>query len=93
MPQRSASAKLRPAAEQPLTIYLDWGRYDLRSPLEGVDQVASGRSFAEALREKGHSFVGGEVNAGTGWASWRTRTDRLLEALFPAKSKRGQVLN
>ncbi len=77
-------ALLRPAAEQPLTVYLDWGRYDLRSPLEGWDLVAGGRSLAEALREKGHDFTGGEVNAGSGWSSWRTRTDRLLETLFPA---------
>ena len=69
-----------PAAQK---IYLDWGKYDLRSPMEGNDLRKSSRSFARLLRSRGYSIVGGEVNDGTGWASWKNRTDRVFETLFP----------
>ena len=66
-----------------LRIYLDWGKYDLRSPAEGNDLGRSSATFARRLREKGYDFVGGMVNDGAGWASWRNRTDRVFETLFP----------
>jgi len=69
--------------EQPMTIYLDWGKYDLRTPAEGSSSPRQNRAFARALREKRYTFTGGEVHDGPGWASWRNRTDRLLQALFP----------
>jgi enterochelin esterase-like enzyme/outer membrane protein assembly factor BamB len=68
----------------PLVIYLDWGKYDGRSPMEGWNFPQSNRTFARTLEEKGYSFTGGEVNEGRGWASWRSRTDKLLETLFPS---------
>jgi outer membrane protein assembly factor BamB/predicted alpha/beta superfamily hydrolase len=67
----------------PVTLYLDWGRYDLRSPLDGNDMGISSETFARRLQERGYTFVGGEVNDGAGWASWKNRTDRVFEALFP----------
>ena len=39
--------------------------------------------FNEVLRGKGYLPAGGEAPDGIGWASWRNRTDRLFEALFP----------
>jgi enterochelin esterase-like enzyme len=78
------AASVRGAAEQPLVIYLDWGKYDLRNPHEAWDVGAFSREFAELLRARGYAPQGGEAHDGTGWASWRNRTDRLLEALFPA---------
>jgi enterochelin esterase-like enzyme/outer membrane protein assembly factor BamB len=66
-----------------LQIYFEWGKYDLRSPLESVDVVEGGRSVARLLEEGGHSFSGGEVNAGTGWGSWKNRTHQVFETFFP----------
>ena len=43
----------------------------------------SSESFAELLKAKGYSFVGGEVNDGAGWASWRNRTNKIFETIFP----------
>lgn len=71
------------APDQPLTIYLDWGKYDGKSEREGFDIRASSMAFAEDLQEAGYAFVGGEVHDGSGPDSWLQRTDALLEALFP----------
>ena len=72
------------ASEKPLSIYLDWGKYDLRNSREAWDMAETNREFAETLRGKGYTFTGGEANDGTGWSSWQNRTGDLLEALFPA---------
>jgi len=73
-----------PAENQPpLRIYIDWGKYDLRSPMEGNDLGKNSRSFARLLEDRGYSFAGGVVNDGAGWASWKNRTDRVFETLFP----------
>ena len=69
--------------EIPLDIYLDWGQYDFRSPLENWDMVDTNRGFAAFLQTRGYEPVAQEVNDGFGWASWRNRTDQLLAALFP----------
>jgi len=29
------------------------------------------------------NLYGGEVNEGFGWANWRNRNDKILEAFFP----------
>lgn len=72
------------SSQWPMKIYLDWGKYDLRSPMEGNDLGKSTASFARLLHAKGYAFTGGEVNDGAGWASWRNRTDEVFEALFPS---------
>ncbi len=74
------------AAELPLTIYLDWGRWDFRSPHEAWDMRAASQRWWDLLRERGWRPTGGEVLDGTDWASWRERTDRLLAALFPPEA-------
>jgi outer membrane protein assembly factor BamB/enterochelin esterase-like enzyme len=83
----SAERELRAVAsdsqKQPLQIYLDWGKYDMRSPFEGWSMIQSNRNFAQFLQERGYVLAGGEVNDGFGWASWRNRTDKILETFFP----------
>lgn len=64
-------------------VYLDWGSYDLRSPQEPWSMVEANRRLAAELRRQGIEVAGGEVHDGTGWPSWRNRTDRLFETLFP----------
>ncbi len=71
------------ASETPLHIYLDWCTYDVRNPHEAWDMAVSGREFAATLKEKGYKLAGGEAHDGTGWSSWRNRTNDVLEAMFP----------
>ena len=78
-------ALMAPAlAQKPLRIYLDWGKYDLRSPIEGNNLRQSTAAFAQLLQTRGYPFAGGMVHDGAGWASWKNRTDRVFEALFPS---------
>lgn len=85
--QKDAGLKggmVTPAAEaNPLLIYYDWGKYDLRSPMEGFGAVEWSRSFAKLLAERCSEFSGGEMHDGGGWASWKNRTGRIFELLFP----------
>ena len=76
--------EVRAASEQPLQLYQDWGRYDLRGTREAWDMAETNRRFNAFLRERGYRPAGGEANDGFGWASWRNRTDRVFETLFPA---------
>ncbi len=71
------------ADERPLRIYFEWGKWDLISPHEAMDMRRSSRWFDALLRHRGFQPVGGEVADSTDFASWRNRTDLLLEALFP----------
>lgn len=74
---------IRSASEQPLRMYMDWGSYDMRATREGWDMVKANREFNAYLRSKGYYPAGGEFHDGSGWSSWRNRTDRWLTALFP----------
>lgn len=76
---------LRPAAERPLRVYHDWGRYDAHATRERWDMRVTNTRLSALLRDKGHRPVGGEAPDGTGWASWRNRTDRLFATLFPPR--------
>ena len=71
------------AADAPMTIYLEWGRWDLRSPHEAFDMRDSSRKAWEILVDRGYKPMGGEVWDSTDFVSWRNRTDVMLEALFP----------
>jgi len=75
--------------DAPMVIYHDWGKYDLRNPQENWNMADENRAFAELLAKKGYKIVGGEVNDGTGWSSWRNRVDRIFETLFPLKKVSG----
>ena len=84
----SSETKLRDMLEKvdpkPMNIYMDWGKYDLRSPMESWGIAAGNVNVFKLLKEKGFTPVGGEVNDGTGWPSWRNRTDVLLKTILPA---------
>lgn len=69
--------------EHPVSIYLEWGRYDMRNPHEAWNIGDANARYAQKLDDMGYDVERHEVNDGTGWSSWKNRTDRLLEALFP----------
>ncbi len=71
--------------EEPPAIYMDWGKYDMRTRHENWDTRVSNHKLAQALRDKGVDVAGGEASDGTGWSSWRNRTDRVFEAMFPLR--------
>jgi enterochelin esterase-like enzyme len=75
------------AATAPLSVYLDWGRYDRRATREAWDMGAANARFAAFLRERGYRPAGGEVHEGSGWAGWRNRTDRVFGTLFPPRPR------
>jgi enterochelin esterase-like enzyme len=81
--------QVKTAAEVPLRLYLDWGRYDRRGTREAWDMRRANQRFDAFLRERGYRAAGGEVPEGAGWAGWRNRTDRVFEALFPAPPAEG----
>ena len=49
-------------------------------PAVAADTV---RRLVAALRRSGHAYAGGEAKDAHGWASWRARSDRILETFFP----------
>ncbi|MFQ5720525.1 MAG: PQQ-binding-like beta-propeller repeat protein [Acidobacteriota bacterium] len=69
----------------PLSIFMEWGTYDMRSPHEAWDMVRENRQAWEFLRSAGYRPAGGEVPEGQGWACWRAHTDEMLAALFPLR--------
>ena len=69
--------------EAPLQIHLSWGRYDFRNPHEAWDMRDVARKVEAALREHGYEPQTQEFVDGTGWESWKHRTDDVLEAFFP----------
>jgi enterochelin esterase-like enzyme len=83
--EAAVKALVRTPAERPLRIYQDWGRYELHSSRENADMRVTNRRFNAFLRERGYRPAGGEAPDGGGWASYRNRTDKLFEALFPAR--------
>ena len=60
------------------------GSFDDDTDFRVEQSPHSGLSFFGS-NGRGNSVTvdGGEVNDGTGWSSWRNRTDVLLAALFP----------
>jgi enterochelin esterase-like enzyme/outer membrane protein assembly factor BamB len=81
--ENALKPNIRTAAERPLRVYHDWGLYGHASTREASDMRAANRRLNEYLRSKGYQPMGGEAKDGTGWASWRNRTDQLFAALFP----------
>ncbi len=69
--------------EQPLHFFLEWGKYDLRNPDEAWDLGQTNRDFVKLLRERGFKPSGGELHDGTGWSSWRNRSQAMFSSLFP----------
>ena len=84
--QKEDAPLLISSSEQlPMTIYLDWDKYDLRSPMEGNDLGKSSAAFAQLLKDRGYTFEGGQSHDGAGWVSWQNRYDRVFETLFPVE--------
>ncbi len=69
-----------------LNIYLDWGTYDHRQT-GNFDWGEFNSAFAKMLEEQGYKINGGQVHDGFDWASWRSRTDRVLETFFALGKK------
>lgn len=84
--QRSTLGEVPSAADLPLTIYIEWGRYDMRNSREAWDTRKTAEEFVAELRAKGYNVAGGEVPDGTGWPSWKNRTNVVLQTLFPIES-------
>ncbi|MFQ5494289.1 MAG: PQQ-binding-like beta-propeller repeat protein, partial [Phycisphaerae bacterium] len=57
---------IKSARDQPLSLYMDWGKYDFRNPHEAWDMGETNRRLVRLLREKGYKPDGGEVYDGTG---------------------------
>lgn len=82
-----ALTKIVSESEQlPIKIYMDWGKYDLIYQ-NGLSWPQLNEDFVKLLKEKGYSVDARKVNDGFGWASWRNRTDKILEAFFPLKAQ------
>lgn len=77
------------AETSPLRIYMEWGRWDLVSPHEHMDFRYASRWTWDLFHDKGYAPIGGEVWDSTDFASWSSRTDLLLEALFPVGEEVG----
>jgi outer membrane protein assembly factor BamB len=78
---------MKNASDTPLTVYLDWGKYDIRAPLEFWSMSEMGRTIERYFRDHGYRPKGGESNDGSGAASWQNRLDDLFAALFPMPQK------
>ncbi len=79
------------AAETPMRIYLEWGRWDLRSPHEGYDFRDASKWVFELLTDKGYAPIGGEVWDSTDHSSWSNRTGVMLNALFPVEGAKSDL--
>lgn len=75
--------RLAGLAPETARLYLDWGKYDARNPERELDVRGFCDEFYPLLQSRGYDVEGGEVNEGGEFASWRRRTDRVLETLFP----------
>lgn len=64
-------------------FYLDWGKYDYRYSSYEYDVRGFSRRLFDILQRKRYQTAGGEVNEGGDFASWRRRTDKILQTFFP----------
>lgn len=67
----------------PLRLYIDWGAYDYRYASYGYDARRFCQSFVKLLRDRKYQVDGGEFSDGSDYASWRRRTDKILQTFFP----------
>ncbi|MFQ5669099.1 MAG: PQQ-binding-like beta-propeller repeat protein [Acidobacteriota bacterium] len=76
---------IRAGRGKDIQFYLDWNRYERHSAESGRDLRQDSLKLAEALKAGGYCWAGGEALDAYGWGSWRARTDRILEVLFPPR--------
>lgn len=67
----------------PLRLYIDWGTYDYRYAAYEYDTRGFSQRFTQILLSKKYQVAGGEFNEGSDYASWRRRTDKILQVFFP----------
>ena len=68
--------------DQPVRIYLEWGRFDMFNPHENWDIRKRGKEVYQMFADNEQvQLTGGEVNDSTDWSSWRNRIDLLLQHL------------
>lgn len=73
------TALVRDTEKLDVKFYLDYATYDLQGWKD------FNQSFVKLLTEKGYALTSKQVNEGFGFASWRNRTDKILETFFAAK--------
>jgi enterochelin esterase-like enzyme len=66
------------------TIHIESGVYDLFNPHEGWDVRTDSKNLADSLSQKAYPVQLIDVPHGSGWSSWKNRTDAILRAVFPA---------
>ena len=60
------------AGYQPINIYLDWGKYDIKRSNMDVEGLRERNSrLFNKFSDLGYNISGGELNAGHGWSSWK----------------------
>jgi enterochelin esterase-like enzyme len=74
--------------ELPLSIYLDWGRFDHSNDATETDIPGYGRKLRERLVSKGYEVEGREWNDSSDLPIWRMRARHSLRALSTARPKR-----
>ena len=66
--------------DQPMEIYIEWGRFDMFNPHENWDIRASSKDVFDFCQQQQRVQVrGGMVNDSTDWSSWRNRYLEFLK--------------
>ena len=66
--------------KNPMTYYVDWGRYDMFNPHENWDIRSICKEVFEACEKSSQATVsGGMFNDTTDWSSWRNRYEGFLK--------------
>ena len=76
---------IRDGEKQPLKIYMDWSRREVSRNYNGADPTEDNERLFAVLDQGGYGVQGGAVLDGAGWASWRSRLDKILTTLFPLR--------
>ncbi len=71
------------AEDMSLLAYVEWGSWDIHSAHEAADVRDSGRWLEDFLTRRGWRVFGGEMPDSTDFLSWNSRTELLLQTLFP----------
>ncbi len=73
---------------RPLSIYLDWGRFDHSNDTTETDIPGYGRRLRERLESKGYEVAGREWNDSSDLPIWARRARHALRALSAAPAPR-----
>ena len=66
--------------ENPIEIYVDWGRFDMFNPHENWDIRDISKQLYESCQQNEKVTArGGMVNDSTDWSSWRNRYHEFLK--------------